>query len=1128
MIARSIPSIMSRILLLVLLAVGWAPAQHAGYYNHPDIHGDVVVFASEGDLWRVAVAGGVATRLTSDVGIETHPRISPDGETVAFAAEYDGNLDVYAIPIAGGSATRLTWHPGADVPSGWTPDGAEILHFTARSHPRFDRETWAVPAKGGVPRKFPIGTSSYATVSADGKMVAFNRNYVQTRTWKRYGGGLADDVWIGDLAAGTFTQVTKYFGNDLNPMFVGERLVFASERDGRMNLWSTDLKGADLRQETKLADFDVRFPETDGRDRVVFQHGADIYLYDMGRREARKIDIALSTDRSKTRPQLPPAAKFLDDFAISNDGRKLLVAARGDLFNVPVKSGRVVPLTASPNSRERVVAFAGEKDDKLAYFSDASGDYEVYAREARTGANEERITDPADATRGTFQPFFRIAASPDGSAVAFADQRGTLYWTNLTTKTLTLVDRGPVWEIRDYEWSPDSRWLAYARTERNEYSRVYIHDTKSGENRAVTDGMFDSFSPTWDPEGKHLYYLSNRTFNRQDAAFEYETVMVDPTRIYAILLDQESKNPFLKRDPYEEDDEKKAKEEKEKKEKKDKKKTSGDDDETTATLATKEKDEEKDKKVEVKIAFEGIANRHIEFPMASGEYRGLRAAKGRVFYLDSTGEETLLRVYDHTKEKPEPKTFAAKVSSYAISRNREHIAVLAEEKITVSKASADKPGDDDPSPDLSRIHIETRPVEEWRQIFRETVRYNRDFFHDPKMALNDWEATAATYSPLVERVSIRQELTDLIGNLIGELGHGHTYVSGNGDAPTGRTVSTGLLGVNFAVDETSNTVRLEHILRGERWNAKARSPFNNELNEGVADGSYLLTVNGKPVTADVDPLSHFWGLAGKDVLLGIAPVRDLAKTKEYRVTLLSSEDELRYFEWVKGRREYVAAKTDGQIGYVYIPNMGTDGLQAFFRDYFSQIDRKALVIDVRWNGGGNVSQMLIRRLSEKFYAMMKPRNFEFANTYPSRVFQGPMAALINDRCGSDGDIFSRSFRKFGLGPLIGERTWGGVVGIRFATRFVDGGGMNVPEFAFMDAELGYGIENYGIEPDPGYEVSNSPDDEVAGRDPQLDRAIEYLMAEMKKEKYQPMKFPDQIDRSPAHFRERSREWMDKP
>lgn len=1152
-----IRSFLLSVLLLVVSASAFA--QHRGYYSFPDVRGDVVVFSCEGDLWRVPVTGGMASRLTSDAGIEAQPHISPDGKSLAFTAQYDGNLDVYVMPLEGGVPQRLTWHPFSDIPTGWTPDGKSIIYHSARRHPELNRETFVVPAAGGVSTQLPMGSSSYTHMDDDGRTVVFNRALLQGRTWGRYGGGMADDVWIGDLEKKEFKRLTNYFGNDLSPNFAGDRIAFVSERDGHMNLWSITREGKDLKQLTKFTDFDVRFPSSDGKNQIVFQQGADIWLYKVAEQELKRLDIVLPTDRAELRTRTPDAKKFVEDFAVSNDGERALFSVRGDLYNIPTKTGLPIPVKESQGVRETKAILAGKDEEFAVYYSDKSGDYEIYKCDARTGENEVQITGTDGGGKRFLQPHFPIVVAPDGDHIAWGDPTGTLYATSLTTHTLTIVTQCREGEIKEYEWSPDSRHLAYTERMDNDYRRISIYTMGTKTSTPVTDPMYDSFSPTWDPQGKFLFFASGRTFNRQGGAFEYETVMVDPVKIYAIPLTKDVENPFHQKDSYEEADAKKAKEkeEKEKKEREEKKKKKEqpkkEDDKTTDSLkreaaksgdgdtsgtakkpqksaGKKEKEKKEEKKVpETKIDFDGILARQIEFPGDAGEISGLSAAKDRVFFFAGEDEESALYVYTYTKEKPKAEVFAAKCESYSISRNREHIGYRVGDVYRVAATSAARGTDDDDAPSLGRIHLFVDPRKEWGQILREAFRYNRDYFYASDMAKVDWAMEYEQYKPLLERLSSRTELTDVIGALISELGHGHTYVMGNGDGPTGRSVDTGLLGVDFDVNTNPSLVVMKKIYRGERWSPNLASPFSTKDALRIPDGAVLLEVNGRKVTPDVDPLSHFWGLAGEEVLLKIADDATTTTAKTYRVRLIKDETKLREYDWVKRNREYVESKSNGEIGYVYLPDMGTAGLTAFFREFMPQSRRKAMVVDVRWNGGGNVSQLIIRRLKEQLYALMVTRNFDFEERYPARAFVGPMACLINEYAGSDGDIFPDSFRHFKLGPLIGKRTWGGIVGIRNHTKFVDGSGISVPEFAFVDLEKGYGLENYGVEPDKGFEVDLTPEDEVAGRDPQLDRAIEYLLDEMKNKKFTvPTKPKDTPDRSVDSFKKRSKEWMDRP
>ncbi len=1112
----------------LLLAVA-GPAAAGGYYAYPAVHGSTVVFQAEGSLWRVDAAGGRAERLTGGEGLELHPRFSPDGQWIAFAGQYEGSTDVYVMPADGGVPRRLTHHAYAELPSAWAPDGSAIYFHSARAHPFFARRTFRVPFEGGPPEALPIGPASHLAMAEDGRTIAFNRNYVQPRTWDRYGGGLADDIWMGDLESGQYRRVTTYFGNDLTPLFAAGRLFFKSERDGRMNLWSVSMDGEDLRQHTAFEDFAIRRASTDGQ-RIIFQKGADIWLYDPDEEQARKVDIEFHSDRAERRRRLATPRDFLESYAVTNDGRRTVLSVRGDLFNVPVEHGRLIPLTGTPGVRETEVAFAGEESEYVLYLSDESGEYELFRTDARTGTETVRLAPAGDGqeVKG-FQPFFPLEVDPTGRRVAWADHTGRLHYTDIEKPDLRLAVHSRIAELRGYDWSPCGHFLAYSLHQENLYRRIYVLDTGTGQSFPVTDAFHDSFSPAWDPEGEYLFYLSARTFNRQGGAFEYENVMIEPTKAYAILLREDVENPFFRPDPYEEDDEDDEPENN----------GNGEDEEPAETKqeieqqyepgteppADEREDEEEDKPEPIRIDREGILSRHVAFPMPSGNLGHLRAAKDKVFYL-RYGNRADLMSFSYKDDDPEPREFAGGVDGYTLSADRSQLAYRRGSTIRITAASASSANSNDKGSDISRIRLFVEPEEEWRQIFREAFRFYRDYFYVENMGEVDWEEVADRYQTLLPRIGTRRELTDLLGGMISELGHGHTYIFGHGDAPSVRHEGAGMPAMDLEPDDESGLHRVTRIYRGEPWNPELQSPWNTRRNREVKEGWYLIAVNGRRVGAEEDVDRHFWGYANEEVQLTLAPGPDPGEGRDYRVRLLGEDWALRRHAWEEDNRRYVAEQSEGRIGYVHLPNMGTEGLVAFYRQYYPQLDREALIIDVRYNGGGNVSQLMIRRLREELYALRTQRNFEHVRTYPSRVFTGPMACVINQNTASDGDIFSHAFRLFELGPLIGTRTWGGTVGIRSHTQFVDGGGIRVPEFPYIDLELGYDIENYGVEPDEGFEVDIRPEDHAAGRDPQLDRAIEYLLGQLETGEWGLPDLPeDPVDRSVESFRERSAQWL---
>lgn len=1146
-------------------------AQQAGFYDQPDIADGKIVFVSDGDLWVVPESGGNAGRLTSAAGEEYMPRFSPDGKWIAYTGNYGGNRDVYVISVGGGEPRRLSWHPWRDEPVAWTPDGKHILYQTARESAHTSRQIWKVPVEGGVPEMVPVGVACFLDMAPDGDTVAFNRNYTQVRTWKRYGGGTADDIWMGSLTKQDFKKVTNYFGNDESPSFAGDRVYFRSERDGRMNLWSLDLRGRDLQQHTKLTDFDIANVQADGKGKVVFQHGADVMVYDAASKQAVKVPITIQSDFPGRQDRVVSPTSNVQSASISNDGKKILMTVRGNVYNVPVNSGRAITLTSGSEARDRDATFLGDEDQYVLYVSDKNGDEQLYRADARTGENETQVTRDGDGRRGRY--FYSIAAANKSDNIVFGDETGAMYMSNTTTQTLELVDSSGIWEITEYDWSPDGNYIAYTKYNAGWKGQIFVYDVREKAIHPVTEDMYSSGSPSWDPEGKYLFFLSDRTFNPWNDRVDYETIMAPMTKPYGIALRADVKNPFLDTDPYEEDDVKKAKEEKEKEEAKDEgkeekngKKSSapsdkldeeedeeGDDGEFVEGDGEEAKEEEEEdssdekkedeEKLDLKIEFDGIAARIFEFPVNPGDIGGLLAVKSRIIYSRNPphgraegsywvddAPSSSVHFFDWSDRENKESHLASGIGGYGLSANREHIIYFRGGVPHVAAASAGKLSAEDKAANTGNITVQVSPREEWKQIIEEAYRLNRDFYYMADMTGIKWREVADRYKTLVDRISNRAELNVILGHLIGELGAGHTYVWGGGDlAGLGFSpVYNGILGCDFEADRASNRIKLTKIMRGHRWNDSWHGPLDRD-GVDIKDGDYLLKVDGKEVFADRDPLAHFVGKAGKDVLLTVNDKPVLEGARTYRIVPTSDDSAMRYRMWVEGRRQYVSEQSDGQIGYIHIPDMDADGLISFYRDYYPQIRKKAMVVDVRYNGGGNVSQLLIQRLTRIVLAIDSMRYFnEYNGTYPSTVFTGPLACVTNEGAGSDGDIFTYMFKRTKLGPVFGTRTWGGVVGIRGGKNFVDGGAITVPEFASFYEDMGWDLENYGVDPD--VEVQMLPQDYVANRDPQLDKAIEYLKTEMKKDKYKTYE-PDMKKtpkRDEDYFRKRSKDFMDKP
>ncbi|MCB2156832.1 PDZ domain-containing protein [bacterium] len=1117
----------TRVSLLAFTALAFlasiATAAHEGYYNYPDIHGDTIVFAADGDLWKVPVSGGVAEHLTTVPGNEMMPAFSPDGKTIAFTGDYDGSYDVYTIPVEGGSPTRLTWNSYTDRVTGWTPDGKSILFFSSRNDPFYVAHVYTVPREGGPSELFPLGQASFNSVNPDGRRVVFNRLATAWATWKRYMGGTSDDVWIGDLQTGKFRELTQFPGHDTDPMWVGDRIYFVSERSGRDNLWSLDEDGNDLRQHTNFTDFDVRFPGTDGDSRIVFQHGADIYLYSTDSDSAERVEILIPSERQRRRERFASPSRYLESFDLSPEGDRLVATTRGELFNLPAKEGRPFSLTNGlSSSREKDAVFAGKDGEKVVFWSDRSGEEELYIADAKTGEVLGIVTEEME-NHGEWH--FPPVVAPNGASVAWADQVGTLYWTDLTTRTLHTVDDSDIWETDEYEWSPDSRYLAYAKYVETRNQQIFIYDSKEDVTGPITDAFYNSFSPTWDPKGEYLFYLSNRTFDPLLGQVDFETILAPMTKPYMVLLSEESENPFFPNDYYEDLEKDKDKEDDEK----DKKEKDEDADEDW-------EDDDSESAEEVVIDWEGIKDRQIVLEnIRPQELYGLTAVKDRVIYLSGSynglGDEELfeetslgtqLKAYNYKDDDPEETVLATEVSQYMVSRDRKHLAVETNGNVYVVKSRTDDIPGETEAVDFGDLRLRVDPAEEWHQIWNELYRLMRDFYYVPDMAGTDWKSEVEKYRPLVDRLSTRAELNDLIGNVIGELGTGHTYVWG-GDQESGPGVAMGILGADLEIDSENNAYRFKRIFKGYNWDPDLRAPLGRPgLN--VNEGDYLLAINGERVSADRDPESYFWNQANIEVLLTVNSEPKMEGAREIRIVPRTNDRMIRYQQWVNENREFVSDKTDGKVGYIHLPNMSGWGMIEFFRSWFPQRDKQAMIVDVRYNGGGFVSQLVIHRLRRVLYAYSNVRNFD-VSTYPDAVFTGPMVCLVNERAGSDGDIVTETFRIFDLGPIIGTRSWGGIIGIRSDKPFVDGGLMTIPEFGWFDDRRGWNMENEGVTPD--IVIDNLPEDDIAGRDRQLEKGIEVVLDELAKNPPKEPKRPPSLD-THERFRQKSKEWLDKP
>ena len=1072
--------------VILLLTYSWALAgggpaaaelQEARLLRFPAIHGDRVVFTYAGDLYAVPADGGTARRLTSHPGFEMFPRFSPDGTRIAFTAQYDGNTEVFVVPADGGEPVRLTYTAtlGRDDVSdrmgpnnivvGWTPDGENVLFRSRmRSYNPFIGQLFTVPAAGGQPELVPLPRAGFASYSADGTQLAFNRVFREFRTWKRYRGGMADDVWLYDFATKKTDQLTDDPGQDIIPMFVGDRVYFLSDRgpEQRFNLYSVDPKTKKVERHTEFTEFDVKFPSA-GRDAIVFENGGYVYRFDPATGKATKIDVRILDDRLGARDERVDVGKSIAGSDVSPDGKRALFAARGDLFTVSAGEGITRNLTRSPGTHDRNPRWS--PDGKLvAFVSDATGEDEIHVGPADGSEPAKPVTTGADTYK------YEILWSPDSKKVLWSDKKLRLQFVDVASKKVTLVQQATDWEIREFAWSPDSKWVAFALPSEETMTRVFLYSLASGKATPVTDGWYAADTPAFSGDGKYLFFISGRDFRPTYGQTEYNHVYRDMARVYYVTLAKATKNPLRPKL----DDEAEPKK----------------DDEDGAKKDDPKKKDDK-KPADVVVDLDGIGGRVVVVPGPAGNYSGLSSTGGTVYYFrSSSGKPSELYSYDLAAKK---ETGHGPVQGYELAAGGKKMLVRKDGKYAVvdlPKGTIDlgKPLD------LAGLEVVLDRRAEWRQMFHECWRQMRDFFYDPGLHGVDWVAVRKKYEPLVDHVAHRADLTYVIGEMISELNTGHAYVGG-GESPDVRRVKQGLLGAEVRRDAATGFFTIARILPGENWDRDRRSPLT-EVGMDVSEGDWIVAVNGRPAS-DVASLNELLvNTAGRPVVLSVNDKPAADGAREVVVTPTADEAGLYYYDWVQGNIKKVSDATDGRVGYLHIPDMLQDGLNEFAKHYYPQLRKQAMIVDIRGNGGGNVSPQIIERLRREPAMIGIARNTA-PNVDPGGTFVGPMACLLNEFSASDGDIFSYRFRHYKLGPLIGKRSWGGVVGIRGSLPLLDGGTLSKPEFSRYDlAGKEWVMENKGVTPD--IVVDNDPATEFAGTDQQLDRAIRELLAELKK------------------------------
>jgi len=1064
----------------------------------PDISADKIVFSYAGDLWTVAKEGGVARKLSSPQGEELFPKFSPDGQWLVFSGNYDGNIDVYLMPAVGGIPKRLTHHPDTDLVVEWYPDGQYVLYRSRMKSPsyRFNR-FFKQPIKGGQPQTLPLPYGELASFSPDGNRMAFQYISREFRTWKRYRGGMASDIWLYDLVNNTSAKMTKFEGTDALPMWHENTIYFLSDRDERqkLNIWAYDLQTKKMRQVTFFTEYDVKWPSLGPND-IIFENGGRIYLLDLKNEKSHPVSIKVPADLPRIRTQLKDCSKNIESFALSPSGKRALFGARGEVFTVPAKYGSVRNLTHTSGVAERYPAWS--PDGKyIAYFSDRSGEYDLYVRPSDGRSQERRVTKDGHCYR--FQPVW----SPDSKKIAFLDKTNSLFIVGITEGKPKLIDKNNVEYIRDYNWSPDSRWLAYSQKMEDGQGAIMIYDVVNDKKHQITGGYYNDFQPVFDPEGKYLYFYSNRRFSPVYSDMDDTWIYPNSTNIYALTLRKDIESPLAPRS-----DEEKAEEEKEKKASAEKSKEAR----KPAKKETKA-EEKKEEKPQVKIDFEEIEKRIIKLPVEAGNVGPLAAVKGKVVWLRAPaagaakpGTPSATLAYYDLEERKE-NVIISGIDAYQLSADGKK--VLYRSRTTwgiVDLGPKKKVGDGRIATNKMKTWI--NPRQEWKQIFDDAWRIERDFFYAPNMHGLDWAAIKKRYEAMLPYVSDREDLNYIIGEMIAELNVSHSYIGG-GDIEQAKRISVGLLGCDFELDKEHKAFRIKKIYEGASWDAEVRSPLRRPGIK-VNEGDYLLAVNGLAIDTSEDIWASFQGLAGEVVTLTINSKPSMAGARDIVVKPLSSEMRLRNLAWIESNRQKVAKATNGRVGYIYVPDTGVNGQNELVRQFIPQHRLDGLIIDERFNSGGQFSDRFIEMLNRPLYAYAARRDLRDL-TIPHLSHVGPKVMIINEWAGSGGDAFPYCFRKAKLGPIIGKRTWGGLVGIGGNPMLIDGGFITAPNLAIWDPSGHWDVEGHGVDPD--IKVENAPHEMAAGRDPQLEKAISIVLDLLKKNPPPRPKRPVYPDRS---------------
>lgn len=1067
---------------LLLFVPIWAPAsaQETRLLRRPTVSRDLVAFAYAGDLWIVSRDGGQARRLTATPGVETDPRFSPDGSRIAFTATVAGNTDVYVVPASGGDPTRLTYHPGIDAVRGWTPDGRRVIFASPRTsapHQSYFR-LWTIGLEGGLPEPLPPPRAFTGVLSPDGRRMAYEEISVtliaewaqnQSSQWRHYRGGRTHPVWVMNLADYSVEKLPWNNSNDTDPMWIGNTVYFLSDRNHTVNLFSYRVDTKQLTQLTRHDDFDIMSASA-GPDAIVYEQAGYIHLFDTKTGQSRRLAIEVTADFPWARPQIKKVAGMIRNAALSPTGVRVAFEARGEIFTVPAEKGDSRNLTQSAGVHDRSPAWSPD-GTQLAWLSDAGGDYQLMLGDPLGVAKPRVVALPSKAF------FFAPAWSPDGKHILLQGNHVTLWTIEVASGRARKIDTDTYDDPGrpfDAVWSPDSRWIAYSKSLDSHMRAIFVYSLAEGKTYQLTDGLSDAITPVFDAGGKYLYFLASTNFGLRTGWLNMSSLDRPVTRaIYLVVLSASEPSPLLPETGEEPGIAPGAAAGAHARQ------------DTTSTVST------------VSIDLDGIGQRILALNVPDGDYGDLMAgAEGAVFYAEPTRVEPAsrggpgsLRLHKYQLSERAATPFLEGIRSYTLSGDRKKLlyqaaggGVSGNRWGVVSTERPAKVGDG--MLDVARLEMRVDPQAEWAQIFRETWRIQREYFYDPEMQGADWQAVYEKYRPFVPHVKHRADLGYLIATVGGELAVGHSYLTGDGDEPGEDPVSVGLLGADFAVE--NGRYRIRRIYTGENWNPELRAPLSAPGIQ-VAEGDYLLEVNGRLLAPPTNLYSLFEGTAGRQTLIRVNDTPALEGSRLVTVIPVANEGALRMRAWIEDNRRRVDELSGGRLAYVWLPNTAGPGYTAFNRYYYAQQHKEGAIIDERYNQGGMVADYIVTELDRTLMGYFAQRDGK-PSTSPMQGLYGPKVMIINESAGSGGDALPYYFRLRKLGPLVGTRTWGGLVGTLGIPATIDGGGITAPSLAFYDLQGRWAVENEGVAPD--IEVEYTPAEVIKGHDPQLERAVQ--------------------------------------